>query len=227
MELSASRLRLIAGLTVAAGLVALGVTVAFRLLPQVTGAGSCVAADAMVRFELARSQAALQPIFAACRPQAISAMDAINRLDLAAYIPSYNAFAALAAIFLARSARRPLVIAAIVAAVVTLVADYMETTTLLRISPDLEGAGPLLTTSSTAAWVKFGFLAVNAALLSAICLTAAPRRPILGVLLVLPVLGTIAMALDLRHADLLTYGYLLSWTPVLAVAGRTLVTGKP
>lgn len=221
-----SRIRLWAALASVAGLVALAVTVAFRLLPQVHAAGTCLAADAVIRFEFARTPADLQAIFGPCRPQAIAAMDAVNRLDVAAYIPSYSAFAAFAALYLGGGVRRPIVILAIVAAATALIADYVETTTLLRITADLEGAGPLLATSSTAAGIKFAALGINAALLAAICLTASPRRPIVGGLLLLPALATVVMAIDPSRSDLLNLAYLASWTPLLALAIRHALTGR-
>ena len=226
MDPSSSRLRLWAALTSLAGLAALAVTVAFRLLPEVEAAGTCLPADAVIRFEFARTAADLQAIFGPCRPQAIAAMDAVNRLDAAAYIPSYAAFAALAAIFLGRSLRRPLVLLAVAAAATALVADYIETLTLLRITADLDNAAPLLATSSSAAWIKFAALAFNAVLLSAICLTATPRRPIHSALLILPVLATLVMAIDPSRSGLLSLAYLAGWTPLLLIAIRHAVTGR-
>ena len=224
--MDSSRRRLIAALTAVAGLSALAVTVAFRLLPEVKAAGDCIPGDAVVRFEFARSNADVPFLFGACQAQAKAAVDAVNHLDVAAYIPSYNAFAALAAVFLARTWRGPLVAAAILAAVVAFVADYAETITLLRITANLDGAGTLYATSSTAAWVKFIGLGINAGLLSAICLSGRPRRTILGGLLLLPVLATAYLVLQPSRSDLLSYAYLLSWTPVLIVAARDAVTGK-
>lgn len=226
MDPITSRDRLWAALASLAGLIALAVTIAFRLLPEVQAAGTCLAADAVIRFEFARTSADLQAIFGPCRSQAIAAMDAVNHLDVAAYIPSYSAFAAFAAFYLGGGVRRPLVILAIAAAATALVADYVETTTLLRITADLDGAGPLLATSSTAAWTKFAALALNAALLSAICLTMRPRRRIIGGLLMLPVVATVVMAIEPSRSDLLNIAYLASWTPLLVLAIRHTLTGR-
>jgi hypothetical protein len=220
-----ARQRLVAGLTALAGLIALGVTVAFRLLPEVKAAGDCIPADAVIRFEFARENGDVPFLYGACAAQAKAAVDAVNHLDVAAYIPSYNAFAALAAVFLARSWRRPLVGAAILAALVAFVADYIETITLLRITADLDGAGPLFATSSVSAWTKFVALGVNAGLLSAIALSATPRRPLLGGLLVLPVLATVVLVVDASRSVLLSYAYLASWTPVLIIAAREALIG--
>jgi hypothetical protein len=146
-------------------------------------------------------------------------------LDVAAYIPSYNAFAALAAVFLARTWRGPLVAAAILAALTAFVADYVETITLLRITADLGAAGPLFGIASTSAWIKFAALGVNAGLLAAISFSVTPRRPILGGLLVLPVLATVVLMLDPSRSALLSYAYLAGWTSVLIVAAREAFVG--
>jgi len=210
--------RIVAGLTAATGLIALFVTVAFRLLPPVRAAGACLPSDAVIRFEFARSPEDLNAVFGACRDQAVLAVDAVNKLDLAAYIPSYAAFAALAAVFLAGKLRRPLVWVGILAAAVAAVADVIETRTLLEITADFSLSAPLLITSSSAAWVKFAALALNALILAAICLERRPRLWILAGFLTLPALATVAMATSLDRAPLVTYAYLLSWLPILAMA---------
>jgi hypothetical protein len=219
--------RLVAGLTAVAGVIALGVTIAFRLLPQVKAAADCIPPDAVIRFEFARGPADVPFLYGACQAQAKAAIDAVNLLDVAAYIPSYSAFAALAAVFLARTWRGPLVAAAVSTALAALVNDYVETITLLRITADLDGAGSLWATSSTAAWIKFGALGGNAGLLAAICLTTTPRRMLLGGLLILPALATMLLVIDPSRSDLLSYAYLASWTPVLLIAARDAVTGRP
>jgi hypothetical protein len=217
MDIGKDRGRLLAALTALDGLVALGVSLAFGQLAAVKAAVSCMPADAVVRFELARSPADVPFLYGACRGQAAAAMDAVNHLDLAAFIPSYTAFCALAAVFLARRLGRPLVWAAIAAAVVTLVADVVETTTLLRITAGASEAHPM---ASDAAWTKFIALGVNASLLSAIAWTAAPRRPILGALLLLPVAATVWMTLDPSRSSLLNLAFMVSWGPVMLVAAK-------
>ena len=58
-----NRTQLWATLTAFAGIVALGVVVAFQTLPEVKEAGACAANDAVLRFELAKTQADLEAIF--------------------------------------------------------------------------------------------------------------------------------------------------------------------
>jgi hypothetical protein len=217
----AGRRRLIAAATAVLGVIAFAVSMSFARLPAAQAAG-CLQPhpDAMVRFELARSAAAVPWFYDGCRAAAIKAMDAENHLDVGAFIWSYNGFIALAAVFLARRLRRGLVIAAILAAAAALVADYVETFTLLTITKRLDDAAGLFGVSSTAAWTKFLAIGLNAGLLSAIAWTARPRRPILGALLVLPVVGTLALAANQANSAWLTYAYILSWTPLMLVAAR-------
>jgi len=226
MALSSSQERLAAALVAMAGLLTLGVTVGFDMLPAVRAAEHCMPPDAVIRFEFARTAAELAPIFGQCPGPAIAAVDAVNRLDLALYIPAYSAFAALAAVFLGRAVRRPLVLAAIAAALGAAAADLVETTHLLRMTKDLAAAGPLLPVASSAAWMKFALLALNAVLLAVICFTGSPRRPILGGLLLLPAAGTVILAIDLSHSVWLNIGYFAAWTPVLALALWTTIPPK-
>eukprot|EP01030_Chromulinospumella_sphaerica_P022589 gene22589-22575_t len=97
--------RLWAILASIAGLASLAVTVAFRLLGPVRAAGDCMASGAVIQFEFARKAEDLTNIFGEaidpCRGLTIDAVDAVNQLDVAAYIPSYTLFAIFAALFVA------------------------------------------------------------------------------------------------------------------------------
>jgi hypothetical protein len=208
--------RALAAATATIGVVAFAVVMTFPQLAKLNDGGCALPGDAMIRFELARSLTVL-PWLSGCAGAA-KAMDAENHLDVAAFIWSYNGFIALAAVFLARRLRRALVLAAIAAAAIALIADYVETFTLLKITRSLADSGPLFPISSTAAWTKFAFIGVNAALLSAICWTAWPGRPILGALLLLPVMATVVLAVDIGRSVWLTYAYMASWLPVMLVA---------
>lgn len=223
--------RLWAGLTVLTGLVTIGITVGFQMLPEVAAAGACWAPGKVVDFELARTLAELLKVFGppadACRAPIVRAMDAVNHFDVKAYIPAYTAFEICAAMFLGLSFRRPLVLAAIGVALAALAGDYLETLTLLRITRDLDGSTDLLAWSSAGAWIKFAGLALNAFLLSRICMEGDARRPILAMLLLLPMVGTAFAAIDNSRAALMTYALVLSWTPVLLVAARDLVRRSP
>jgi len=212
--------RLWPALTAITGVGALAITVAFRMLSEVKAAGACAAGDAVLKFELATKMSDLDAIFGgpACSSKVITAMDAVNHLDIAAYIPTYTAFGICAAIWLGGRLRAPLVQAAVALALLAFAADMVETTGLLRMTRDLGAAEPLLGRVSTAAWIKFGALAVHALVLAMICLRATPRRLILAVLLVLPAIGTALAYLDQSRLGLMTLGFVAAWTPMLLVA---------
>jgi hypothetical protein len=219
--------RIWAGLTVLTGLVTVAITIAFQMLPEVAAAGACWAPGKVVEFELARTLTELLKVFGpasdTCRAPIVTAMDAVNHFDVKAYIPAYTAFEICAAMFLGLRFRRPLVLAAIGVALVALAGDYLETLTLLRITLNLEGSADLLAWSSAGAWTKFAGLALHAFLLSRICMAPETRRPILAMLLLLPMVGTAFAAIDNSRAALMTYALILSWTPVLLLAARDLV----
>lgn len=219
-----SNTRLWAVLTAVTGLAVVAVSTAFTLLPEVVAgqaAGCYGKTPPVVAFEFARTVAEASPLFGtgACRPLALSAMDAINRLDILAYIPAYSLFAVFGAVFAARGARPPLVLMAILAAILAFVADMIETTTLLRATADLEAAGALLPRSSAAAWTKFAALAVHGLLVAAVCLRVAPRRWIVGLAMILPAVGVAAAAIDpAAYSKLMMLGLTVGWMVLLAFA---------
>jgi hypothetical protein len=223
-----SNTRLWAILTTLAGLASLAVTVGFRILPEVAAAQAAgCGGPQVIAFEFARTVAEALRLFQpdSCRASLLTAMDAANRLDVWAYIPTYTLFGVFGAIFAARGARPPLVLLAILAAITALVADYVETTTLLKITADLAAATDAMTVrASTAAWIKFGALAVHGLLVAGVCLQGAPRRWILGLALVAPAIGFIPAAIDpARWTAVMTLGFLIGWLVLLAFAAKEAV----
>lgn len=217
--------RLWPALTALTGLGTLAVTASFRGLDAVRAAWPCLDDGSVLRFELATTMAQLGEIFGPpnCAPLVRAGMDAVNHHDIAFYIPTYTAFCICAAIWLGGRPRAPLVLAAIGAAAVAFVADMVETTALLAMTRDLSAAEPLLPKASTAAWIKFWALAVQALLLAAICLRSAPRRLILGLLLVLPVIGTGLAFLNPERLGVMTLAFFAAWTPMMLLAIREAV----
>lgn len=216
--------RLWAALTAILGVVALGVSVGFGLLPEVKAAADCPGAASVLPFEMARTAGDLAAIFHApgdaCRPKAVAAMDATNHLDVATFIWSYGGFMAVAALFLARGVLRPLVLAAVAAALGAIVADYVETFNLLAITRDVDASVPMLATSANAAWIKFMLIGVNALCLAGLCFTETPRRRIVGGLLVLPAIGVAVFLFDHRQAQAQTLLIVAGWLPLILVAAR-------
>jgi hypothetical protein len=221
--------RIWAILTTAAGLSTLAVTILFQVLPEVAAgrAAGCYGAPPVIAFEFARAAQQASALFGTgdCRAMTLTAMDAINRLDVAAYIPAYTLFAAVGAVFAARGARPRPALLAILAAITTLVADYVETTTLLAITADFAAATDAMTVrASTAAWIKFFALGAHGLLVAAVCFRAAPRRWIVGAAMVLPLSGVIAAATDPdMRAGLMTLGLTVGWLTMLAFAAKEAV----
>jgi hypothetical protein len=219
--------------TVATGLGTLGLFVAFATLPEAKAAAACLPAGSVVQFALARSAADLAAIFgtpeSACRPLAVAAMDAVNTLDTRAFIPTYTAFCICAALFLGGGVlRRPLLIAAIAAALVALAGDYLETFTLLKLTHTLDAPNALLPPLELGAWTKFAALAVHALACAGLCFTGEKRRNILGVLLVLPAPGLAAAAYNhLTLANAMNAGFAIAWIALLIVAIMSALRGAP
>lgn len=216
--------RLSAIATVVTGLAALSIFVAFTMLPEAKAATQCLAAGSVVQFELARNAADLAAIFgapgSACHPLAIASMDAVNTLDIHAFIPTYTLFCVCAALFLAGGeVRRPFAIAAVLAALLALAGDYLETLTLLKLTHALDAPETLLPMSQLGAWSKFSMLAVHALCCAGLCFTMQKRRVILGVLLLLPAPGVAIAAFDhIRFADLMNAALAIAWIALIVMA---------
>ncbi|MES2035477.1 MAG: hypothetical protein V4466_14985 [Pseudomonadota bacterium] len=215
--------RLWAILTALAGIAVVAVSLSFALLPEVVAgqaAGCYGKTPPVVAFEFARTVAEASVLFGDgdCRALSLAAMDAINTADIRVYIPAYTLFAIFGAVFAARGARPPLVLLAILVAIVAFVADRVETTTLLAATKDLDAAGALLPRSSAAAWAKFAALAVHGLLVAGVCLRA-PRRWIVCLAMTLPAAGVIAAAIDpAAYATLMMLGLTVGWLVLLAFA---------
>lgn len=210
--------------TIVTGVSVLGLFVAFAMLPEAKAATHCLTSGSVVLFELARNASDLNAIFGApgsdCRALAIASMDAVNTLDIHVFIPVYTLFCICAALFLAQGeARRPLAIAAIVAALLALAGDYLETLTLLKLTHALDAPEALVSHSQLGAWSKFAMLAVHALCCAGLCFTAEKRRPILGVLLLLPAPGVALAAYDhLTLSSFMNGAFAIAWIGLIVMA---------
>ncbi|MBL8546247.1 MAG: hypothetical protein JNL81_07270 [Hyphomonadaceae bacterium] len=218
--------------TIVTGVATLAISVAFGFLPEVTAAGPCMARGAVVQFEFARNMGDLIAIFGepdhACRPLVVGAMDAVNRLDVMAFIPIYTLFCICAALLLADGVwRRPLVVMAVGAALIAAVADYLETFSLLGITQVLDTPGQLLQYSQLGAWTKFVLLAAHAVFCAGICYTNDKQRLILGTLLMLPPFGVAAAAYDhINLSNVMALAFALAWSALLAMAVVSVVRAR-
>lgn len=218
--------------TVITGVISLGISIAFAMLPEVTAAGDCFQRGAVVQFEFARNLADLISIFgepeSTCRPLVITAMDAVNHIDTLAFIPAYTLFGICAALFLANGAwQRPLVIIAIGASLLAAAADYLETVTLLALTQTLDAPGGLLQYSQLGAWSKFALLAAHAVFCAGICYTSEKPRYILGAVLMLPAFGVAAAAYDhITLSNIMAAGFAVAWIGLLVMAIVSVVRAK-
>jgi len=218
--------------TILAGVITLGISVSFAMLPEVQAAGECFQRGAVIQFEFARNLADLIAIFgepqSACRPLVVTAMDAVNHLDIWAFIPAYTLFGICAVLFLADGAwQRPLVIIAIGAALLAAAGDYLETITLLSLTQTLDAPGGLLQYSQLGAWSKFALLAAHAAFCAGICYVSEKKRYTLGAILMLPPFGVAAAAYD--HVTLSTVmgaAFAVAWLALLVMAIVSVVRGR-
>jgi hypothetical protein len=216
--------------TVVLGLATLGVAVAFSYLPEVAaiyGPGEAPIAD----FQRAATQDHLDLVFGSPpNPDVVAAMDAINRLDLFAFIPAYALFLIAAALMLARGARKGWVWAMIGPVLVGAGADIVETSSQLQLTADWARAEALLPLIAPAHWAKYGALGLNAAAAAAFCLLQRPRRWLLG-LAALPALPAVLAALFevFDPPRLFSAVFALFWVVLLLVAcGQALRRGaKP
>ncbi len=218
--------------TIATGVIALGLSVAFAMLPEVQAAGACFARGSVIQFEFARNTTDLIGIFGEgasdCRPLSITAMDAVNHLDVIAFIPTYTLFGICAVLFLAHGAwQRPLVIIAIGASLMAAAADYLETITLLAITQTLDAPGQLLQYSQLGAWSKFVLLAAHAVFCAGICYANDKQWLILGTLLMLPAFGVAAAAYDhVALSNVMGAAFAIAWIALLAMAIVSVVRAK-
>jgi hypothetical protein len=218
--------------TTLTGVISLGLFVVFAMLPEMRAAADCLPPGSVVQFEFARNVSDLNTIFgapdSACRVLSIAAMDAVNRVDVIAFIPAYTTFCICAALFLAGGVwQRPLVIMAVGAALLAAAGDYLETTTLLAITQALDAPGGLLQYSQIGAWSKFAMLAAHAVFCAGICFTGERRRLILGTLLLLPSFGVSVADYDhIALANVMNAAFALAWIALLVMAIVNTVRAK-
>lgn len=213
--------------TLAAGLATLAVFVGFSILPQVAAVyapfQANVAVSAFQRAETVQDLAAV--LGAPPNVEVLAAMDAINRLDLIAFIPAYTIFLVAAALMLG-GMRSPYAWAAIAAALVGAGGDIVETSRQLAITADLSAAAEHLPLAPWH-WLKYLALGANGGVIAALCLLSAKRRPVLGVIAVIPLLCMLIVYAGWLAEPRLFAGTLtLYWLALLATAFRDLALAK-
>lgn len=209
------------------GLVTLACFVAFNMMPAVSAfyAPGDVG-PAISEFQRAATMADLVSVFGdPPDPRAIAAMDAINTLDLYAFIPAYAVFLLAAAAMLAGGVRQPLVWPALLFALLGAAADAVETFIQLRVTADWGNAAAHLPIAPWH-WVKYAALALNGLGVAAVCLFGARRRWILGAIAVLPAPAVLAAYAGLSEPRLFSGAFALYWIALLVLAVMETVRAK-
>jgi len=219
--------RVLVWAAVIAGVVTLAISIAFMLLPETTAAIRACGGNtpSIVHFQLALNVAdvleALGPA-GACRQASIVGMDAVNRLDLYAYIPAYGAFLLLSLFVVTTEAklRRYWLVALNVIA--ALLADVYETSRQLAITADLTNAEPYMPVLIVASRTKFIGLTLAALAASWAGWQARPRRVTLAVsclpaLLLMP----LALLVPKSFGDVGTLTLAIAWLALLASVTRS------
>lgn len=206
--------------TIIGGLATLAVFVGFNVLPAVSAAyAPGTLSDAVSAFQRAESMADITAVFGDPPGAAlIAAQDAVNTLDLYAFIPAYTLFLVAGALMLADGPRQPLAWGAIIAALIGAGADVVETLQQLRLTADLNDAAAQLPIAPMH-WLKYAALGANGLGVAALVLLGARKRWALGVLALGPlpcVLAVWAGAAD--DARLFSAAFALYWIALLVIA---------
>lgn len=180
---------------------------------------------AVSEFQRAATPADLAAVFGApADPAKLAAMDAVNTLDLYAFVPAYALFLAAAAIMLG-GLRNAWTWAGVGFALIGAGADAVETWKQLQLTADLENAAAHLPIAPWH-WLKYGALALNGLAVAALCFTAAPRRWMLGVVALAPAPLVAAAYTGVSSPRLFSAAFALYWIALLVVGVIQTVRAK-
>jgi hypothetical protein len=177
---------------------------------------------ALGAFQMARTTGDIEAVFGPagdpCRATMVAAMDRANTVDLFGFIPTYGAFLACGLLALARLGAR-IARVGLVALVVGLAFDVLETATQLRLTHELPGSDAALTALAVGSVGKFAALAL-AALCAGLAMLARGGMAgrIAGILCATgAALGAFGLV-DPSARPLLALGNALSWVVLLVYA---------
>lgn len=149
-------------------------------------------------------------------PRRVAAMDALNRVDLFAFIPAYTAFLAAAAVMLGGLRNRWAQVA-IAFALLGALADALETWKQLQLTADISNAENHLPIAPWH-WLKYGALALNGVAVASLCFTGERKRHILGVIALAPLPLVAASYAGLISTRVFAGAFTLYWIALLAIA---------
>jgi len=214
-------------ITLIFGLATLGVFVAFRFLPEVQGATMLGDLPSFVSsFQRAETLADLAVLFGVPPDAAsLAAMNALNTLDLYAFIPSFTIFLIAGVFMLAGAPNGPLPWAAIVFVLIGAGADVIETSRQLGLGRDFSNAEAYLPIAPWH-WLKYGALGLNGLAVAGLCFLRGPRRYVLGFAALLPLPAVLAAWAGLAEPRVFAIALTLYWVALLVAAGFSLVRAK-
>jgi hypothetical protein len=218
--------RALALVTLLLGLATLGAFVWLGLSPEVTSVyDRNEVALAVSEFQRSVTTADLARVFGnPADPAIIAAMDSVNTRDLWAFIPAYTLFLIAAALMLSEK-RGPITWAAIAFALIGGAADAVETVIQLRITADYANAGQHLPVA-TWHWAKYLGLALNGLAVAALCLLAARKRWIVGIIALTPLPFVLLAWAGVASPRLFSVAFAAYWIALLVLALIETVRGR-
>ena len=181
--------------------------------------------SAVSTFQRAETPADIAAVFGS-PPDArrIAAMDALNRLDLWAFVPAYLLFLSAAAVMLGGLRNRWTQLAMLFA-VIGATADAVETWKQLQLTADIANVEAHLPIAPWH-WIKYFALALNGVAVASLCITAPNRRWILAVIALAPILFVAAAYVELLSTRAFAGAFTIYWIALLVLAAIQSVRGK-
>lgn len=201
------------------GLATLVVFAAFNFMPAVTQVyAPGEMAPALSAFQRAETMADLQSVLGnPPNVRVVAAMDAINTLDLYAFIPAYAVFLIACAAMLGGGLQTRVAWPAIAFALLGAAADVGETFQQLHVTANWQLAHERLPIAPWH-WAKYTLLALNGVAVAAICFLSVNKRWVLGVLALAPLPLVAAAWLAVSSPRLFSAAFAVYWIALLVVA---------
>lgn len=212
-------------ITLVLGLATLAAFVALGSQPAVSSVyAASEISPSVSAFQRSETPADIAAVFGSpADPARIAAMDALNTLDLWAFIPAYALFLCAAAVLLGGLNNR-WTKAAIVFALIGAAGDAVETWKQLQLTADIQNVEAHLPIAPWH-WIKYAALGLNGVAIASLCFTSAKKRWILGAIALVsfPLVAISYMELITPRAFAATFA--LYWVALLVIA--VLETIKP
>jgi hypothetical protein len=157
-------------------------------------------------------------------PARVAAMDALNRLDLAAFIPAYTLFLIAAAVMLGGLRNRWTQVA-IAFALVGAAGDVVETSRQLQLTAHIDAPQAWLPIAPWH-WLKYAGLALSGVALASLCFTAENKRWILGVIALAPFPLVALSYMGALSTRVFAAAFAIYWIALLVIALMDAVRGR-